>query len=79
MRESFSGHTAYGWESVEWVGSSRAGSVTFRTSLVGESEGRNDQRWAIWGPSSSDGCIYLKFSILIYIAIGGRDFFITAC
>ncbi|KAF9608122.1 hypothetical protein IFM89_006049 [Coptis chinensis] len=41
------------------------GAVTFGTSFMDEIEGRNDQRWAIWRPSSSDGYTSIKFEIRI--------------
>ncbi|KAF5203819.1 Ethylene receptor, partial [Thalictrum thalictroides] len=40
-----------------------AGLVTFRTLSVGGIEGRNDQRRAIWRPSSSEGYTFIKFEI----------------
>ncbi|PIA45297.1 hypothetical protein AQUCO_01700676v1 [Aquilegia coerulea] len=45
------------------IGCDRAGFVTFRTSSVGGIEGRNDQRRAIWRPSSSEGYTFIKFEI----------------
>ncbi|KAF9606139.1 hypothetical protein IFM89_023192 [Coptis chinensis] len=39
------------------------GSVLMRVMSEKASENRNDQRWAIWVPSSTDGHVYLKLEI----------------
>ncbi|CAL5347356.1 hypothetical protein CsSME_00033669 [Camellia sinensis var. sinensis] len=44
-------------------GKNGGGCVTFRVWSESGSQGRNDQRWAAWRPSSSDGHVYVKFEI----------------
>ncbi|KAA8548775.1 hypothetical protein F0562_000459 [Nyssa sinensis] len=44
-------------------GSNGGGYVTFRVYSESGSQGRNDQRWAAWRLSSSDGYISVKFEI----------------
>ncbi|KAI8004013.1 Ethylene receptor 2 [Camellia lanceoleosa] len=58
---SFSSDFAYGWESFEW----KKWRWVCNISVWSESgsQGRNDQRWASWRPSSSDGHVYVKFEI----------------
>uniref|UniRef100_A0A5B6ZPR9 Ethylene receptor n=1 Tax=Davidia involucrata TaxID=16924 RepID=A0A5B6ZPR9_DAVIN len=44
-------------------GSNGGGNVTFRVYSKSGSQGRNDQRWANWRPSSSDEYVHIKFEI----------------
>ncbi|KAL7177723.1 hypothetical protein ACSBR2_030984 [Camellia fascicularis] len=44
-------------------GKNGGGCVTFRVWSESGSQGRTDQRWAAWRPSSSDGHVYVKFEI----------------
>lgn len=44
-------------------GGNGGGCVTFNVCSESGSQGRNDQRWAAWRASSSDGCVYVKFEI----------------
>lgn len=44
-------------------GGNGGGCVTFKVCSESGSQGRNDQRWAAWRASSSDGCVYVKFEI----------------
>lgn len=44
-------------------GNKEGGLVVLRVFPESGSQGRNDQRWAAWRPSSSDGDVYIRFEI----------------
>ncbi|XP_044485748.1 ethylene receptor 2-like [Mangifera indica] len=44
-------------------GNNRGGTIMLRVVSDGESQERNDQRWAVWRQTSSDRDVYVKFEI----------------